>query len=634
MAQIKITSDVKEVKKSILGLSKDLKNLGQSKVALFTAEDRKFLKGELKRELSAMHGQLARNRAEIEKMLQAQKGLVKGSKEEAENRLKLLQAYKTQQNLFEKAKATEARGAGAFGGGGGTRGGGGMLSALGGRGLIAGLLAAAGIAKVASFAGQAAVRGGQTYAAGASNRLAITGLGASNIGPGQEANLARVGLTEDEANDRRVTALRRLGRRAGSAQNIMQQSGFERSYGLEGGSLLNTATALRANFGGEGADDAQRRIQASIIANGLDEALGPYLESMTGLLDSINENGISATDEVINVLGSLQRTSGRTAEQNSKAILGLNSSIKGSSGESNAFLQQAFAEAGIGGGRLGGTQDAISGGGITGLNAEQLAKEGYNPELIKNLGTQGFLGDSRGGVQARASAILKQIKGRSGLSGPLSSITSAEQYGAVGGVAASGLNLPNADEGFRQAQLLEQVAKGGITGDKAEKILADLEKGALPEKRLEDVNKTLSGLVDVANSINKNVEISAGALGGAKLIILGKEIDTGTQRAAGVAASAADKSGLLDFNLGVARGANTAAFGELPGAGNLPVTGGRAQAAGEALPSALGETIQAFSSSVGAFSRSVGKLVPNLRGGSSVTIRNGDGTITDKTTRQ
>lgn len=508
MAQIKISADTSPVKKSLIELSRELNNLSKSgsKVSLISESDKKFFKGELTRELGNIKKRLQENKGEITKLVGEAKKLVKGSQDELRVRKQINDAYRTQARLSRELSTLEAARNGLGGGGGSMLGKlGSKLGRIGPWGLAAGAVAAGGY-----WALSKAAQGRASYTASTSSRDRLSGLGGtSGYAPsmGSPQDLAAAGLSTQDMIDRRVRAISILGRGAGSTSNMLQQARFERAYGLEEGALSNVATSLRANFGGAGANEVQMKLQASIIASGLEDALGPYLDAATTLLARINENGMTSTSQMIAALGSLTATSGRSVEQLSKTFGDINSGITGASGESNAFIQAAFARAGIGGGTIGGTRLAIQAGGLFGMDESVMAGR-YNPTLMKNLKSAGFFGNMR----QRSGALLDQFKLSGGLSTSqsIAGITGLNQYVGLNSLANSVFGTQGAG-GFEALQLLEKAEKIGMSSKDFQKELENIKAGNDPTtKRLDTVNQTLSGQLTVLNQINASLTMALG----------------------------------------------------------------------------------------------------------------------------
>lgn len=489
-SQLKISADTSEVKKSILDLSGAFKNIKGSKVQIFSTEDKKFIKGEMKKEIALMKQKLKENASEIKKMVDTQKTMVQGTKEELELRKKILDAYKTQTNLGKQLGQTQSA---AKSGGDVDKGGGeGMLSKIG-SGLLSFARMIPGIAAVATV-GYALKKGYEAnaqYVAGAPNRNRLKGLGVQEENFGSSKELARVGLTEQEMIQRRIEATSRLGREGTSNETEMRKAGFERAFGLQGGTMTNVATQLRGEMGGKGANEAQLKMQAAVFSSGIEDALAPYLESMTSLLSQINESGTTNTDEITNLLAQLTKSGERTPELLNKAFGGIDSAMKGATGEQSAFLQTAFARAGIGGGTIGGTKFALSSGGLFGMNKEELLKRGYNKELVSNMENQGMFK----GVGERTEAITGMMNQVGGLKPgeSVKDITDTDRQIGLSNVANSIFGTKG-NQGFDALMMLEDVKNKKMTQQQFESKLKDLKEGKDPSvERLDKINDTLSG---------------------------------------------------------------------------------------------------------------------------------------------
>jgi hypothetical protein len=277
---------------------------------------------------------------------------------------------------------------------------------------------------------------------------------------------------------------------------------MERAMGLEGGTFSNIAGSLRANFGGEGGDEAQMKLQASILSSGMEDAIGPYLDAATALLSDINENGMTQTTELVNAMGQLSKDGQRTPEQIAKAFQTVNSSVKGSSGEANAFLQAAFAQGGIGNGTIGGTQLAISSGGIMGLSADSLAKRGYSESEIANLDSIGALS----GNKQRTGAIIDRFKRSAGMNTD-ASFADADANQMVG-LANMGNSVFGTTglQGFDALKMMEKVQRGDMSRDKFDEKMKELKEGGDPmAEKIGVINESLAGQTQVLDKMNENL---------------------------------------------------------------------------------------------------------------------------------
>lgn len=501
-SQLKISADTSEVKKSILDIGKTIKDLKGSKVQIFSNEDKKFIKSEMKKEIGLMKNKLKENREEIKKLVEVQSDLVSGSKEELEIRKKILEAYKVQAKLGKQLGDTQHA---AKSGGSLDSSGGGMMSKLMGLArLVPGLAAVATI----GYAMSKGMQANSQYQSGVGARNRLKGLGVGEDSFGSASDLARVGLSEQDMIQRRADATARLGRQGSSTAGEMRKAGFERAFGLDGGTMTGIANQFRGSMGGEGADQAQLKLQASVFAAGLEDAIGPYLESAVQLLTHINENGEANMAEMTGLLAQLTKDGERTPEQLAKQFMGINDSVKGAKGEQSAFLQAAFARAGIGGGTIGGTKFSMESGGIMGMDQNQLAKRGYNPELLKNMGANGMFS----GVGKRTGAILDMMKSSGGMKAgeSISGITSPDKMIGMGNLANNVFGTKG-NQGFDALMMLEQVQKKQMGQKDFDRKLKEMQEGNDPSlSRLDKINTSLSGQTEVLNKINENLMESLG----------------------------------------------------------------------------------------------------------------------------
>lgn len=507
-SELKISADTSEVKKSILDLSKSIKNIGSSKVAIFTADDKKFIKTELKKEMDLMKQRIKDNRTEIKKMVDEQKKMVSGSREELEIRKKILDAYKTQGKLSkEHGDVMNASKSGA--------GGGGILDMLTGKvgGLLGGAmgLLGGGALALGGLGIYKGIQGTNQYTAGASNRVRLKGLGVNEDNFGSPEELARAGVTEQDLIQRRIQATSVLGRQGSSNQDELNKARFERSFGLEGGTMTGIASNLRGTMGGQGANEAQIKLQATILASGIEDAIGPYLSTMSDLLANINENGMTNTADVTKLMAQLTKDSGRTPEQLSKAFQGINGSMMGATGEQSAFLQAAFAAKGIGGGSIGGTKFALSSGGLFGLNKDELAKRGYNADLLKNLEGEGQFA----GMGQRTDAVMDMLKQSGGLGkgSKLSDVKNTQQFYGMNNLANSVFGTKG-NQGYEAALLLEKVQNKQMTSKEFDEQVKKMQESKDPQnERLDKINTSLAGQTDLLTNIDTNIAESLGKEG-------------------------------------------------------------------------------------------------------------------------
>lgn len=507
-ANLKISANTSEAKKSLLDLSRDVKSLGKTKISIFTEADRKFIKEELNHELGLMKTKLADNRVEITKLVQEQQKLERGSKEELETRKKIIEAYRIQTKLGDQMGKLDKQSK-SLGGYGGIGGSGPPVSGMAGMIASVGTALGGALAAVGAIALVKLYQANEQFKQGASNRVRLSGLGMNGLNVGVSPQmLAESGMSEQDFIRRQSSTVGRLGREGGSRESIMQQARFERAYGLDEDAMSNVSTSLRANFGGKGADQAQMKLQASILASGIEDAIGPYLESATELLSEINKNGVTNTDEVINMLSQLVKDGQRTPEQIAQSFKTLDNAVKNSSGESNAFLQTAFARGGIGGGQIGATRLAMSSGGIFGVSEDELAKRGYNSDLISNMKGAGFTK----GLGNRSGAILDQFKRSAGL-GKNQKIGDVTDLNTMVGLSQMSNSVMGTEglQGFDTLKMLEQVQNKQMSQKQFDSKVQEMRDNKDPAvDRLNKINATLQGQTDILQNINTNLMESLG----------------------------------------------------------------------------------------------------------------------------
>lgn len=512
MASIKIDADVSPIKKSLLDISSQIKNLNRSgKVSLFSVEERRFLKRELNQELSGIKESFKASKAEVTKLVSEAAKLPRGSQKELDLRNKITDEYRRQNRLIQdQQRLQEARGSiagrGEMGAAGGIGGGGGFLGGVG-RLLRNPLAIAAGVGAAA----YGTVRS-QTaqYRQGVGDRVTLQGLGflEGEEDQARAGDLARAGLTRNDFIRQRVESARTMGRVGSGTQDILQRSMFERARGLEQGTLTNMGGALRGQFGMQGANEALIKVQASLLSNGIEEGLGPYLETMTSLLSDINENGITQTNELISVMAQIAKDGVRTPEQIAKAFTNLNRAVQGSSGEQNAFFQLAFARAGIGGNNIGATQLAIEEG-IFGLDEKRATErleltEAQAAQMRREGAFTGLAGE--GGI---ASGILDQLLSQAtGREGATLDELEGTQFTRFRLMANARFGTTG-NQGFEMARVLEDAEQGTISQEDARKKLEDLTKDE-QQKTLDRINESISGQFDVLTKLNDTLQTDLG----------------------------------------------------------------------------------------------------------------------------
>ena len=398
-SKIKITGDVTEIKKSLLGLAKDVKDLGKSKVAIFDREEKDFLSKEAHRHMANIKKAIQANTVEIKKSVAEQSKSKKTLEEEVRVREKVTKLLQKQVSLQKEMKSlqdatSDIMGPGAPSGGGilgKLKGPGGLLAKMGIGGGMLRLLgpigAAAGAGLFAAGRGRAAVG---TFRGGVEDRISLRGRGVSDMALEDRERASRAGLSAQTMRRARLTALDVFGRAGSTQQAVLQRAEVERNYGLEVGTFSRLGAQIRGQLGGEGASKAMMTVQASLMASGITDAIGPYLETTANMLTSLNESGFTFNDSALAVLNNMA-AAGMAPERAGRVIVGVDQAIRRSTGEQNAIFQQIFSKAKIGGGTVGGIQAAIRSGGLFGakIGATGQMMGGTDIKAFKQLGMGG-----------------------------------------------------------------------------------------------------------------------------------------------------------------------------------------------------------------------------------------------------
>ena len=504
MADIKINADVSAVKKSLQEITQSARALGKSPIDLLSPTTVKMLQGEANNQLGELQTKAKNLRNEIEAQARAVDKATRGTQKYAAAMQKLVSLSKeavSTQGQIGQAKTQ----AGGFGGSGVGRAGG-LLGRLGGaRGLAGaavGGLAAAGGAALA-YGGGRVLAGHQKYQQGIGQRIQLRGLGQDPaIQDSQRA--AAAGLDQSELRGRRISDIKSLGSAAGGESGTLKRAEYERSFGLEGGSLAGLAGQTRGAVGGKAAaSDIQKTLESAVSAGLQDADIGNYLETAVGLLQNIDSSGIKDRASMLQALSDVTRATKDSPEQIARGLGNLDSAISGSSGEANAFFQQAFSKQG--GGTIGGAQFAVEGG-LAGQDLNRVA--GLSEAQRKQLG-----GLAGGGAGKRANSILKQFKAQGIDVERLRSGKASQSEQIVAGRFAKQLfGTKTSAEGLGQLGLLSEVAKGGPGGKAAQQKLKDAQK-TLEEKSVDSLKKIAGSQEGVIQRLDKIIDINNEKIG-------------------------------------------------------------------------------------------------------------------------
>jgi len=395
-AHIKITGDTKEIKKSLLSLSNDVKDLGKSKVAIFDKSQKSFLETEMKRHMNDLKKQIQSNNSEIKKAVKEQnksKKSVEGEVKARENMTKLIQKQVSLQkelNSLDMAGKTVA-------------GGPGMMGRMGRRLGPAGAALAAG-----GFLASRGARAYNEYQKGVGTRVGLMGRGVSDMDLRDEERASRAGMSAQDVRRARLSSMDVFGRKGAEQEAVIQRAEMERNFGLQQGTFGQMGGQLRGQFGGQQAGKEVMAIQAGLLASGITDEIGPYLETATTILKDLNENGFTFTDSALVALNKLTMSGEMSPERAGRMISGMDKAIRGSTGETNAFFQSVFGKAGIGGGTVGGIQAGIRSGGLFGADFD---KGFMSPTDKMAFGEMGIGGRTGQKVAQSTTKLLDQMFG-------------------------------------------------------------------------------------------------------------------------------------------------------------------------------------------------------------------------------
>ena len=506
MADIKINADVSAVKKSLQEITQSAKQLGKSPIDLLSPTTVKMLQGEANAQLGELNNKAKTLRSEIEAQARAVEKASRGTRQYASEMKKLVSlSREVAQNQSQIGQMKGVAGA-MGGGGGGRRGGmmggrmGGMMRGLGG--LAGGALLGAGGALLGY--GASKVMGGiGKYKAGMGERIQMRGMGMDPT-MRQSGRAAGLGMDQSALRQARMAGSRAFGAEGGGESATLRRGEYERSFGLDSGTMAGMGGAMRQQVGGKAAAADIEKSLASAVSAGLHDAdIGAYLETAVGLLGSIDSTGIKDRAQMLGALADVTRATKDSPEQISRALGGMDQAISGSTGERNAFFQQAFG--GRQGMSMGESQFAVEGG-LTGLDMGRVA--GLSGAQRKQLGGIG------GGSQQRAQSILKQFSSQGIDVERLRSGKASKQEQIVAGRFAKQIfGTKTSAEGLGQLGLLSQVAKGGPGGQSAQKKLENARR-TIEEKsdaKLGKIANTGEAMLQKLEAIRKINEENIGA---------------------------------------------------------------------------------------------------------------------------
>lgn len=407
MATLKIGADTRELRKSFLEISKELSTKLSKKIEIFDPETKKLFAGEMSRHILDAEGNLKKLHTQASKYAGELKKAAKHSEEELrarKNLLRTLRDIKRESRDLAQLRTT----------GGDPRSGmGGMLPGLRGLGRMGGMEMAgmAGFGIAGLVGGLAIMRGRRAlgaFAGSAEGRMRLGGRGVRDVS-GANEELTGLGFGPEQVRGAQTQAVDIFGRGRAGMEQITDTARFARAFGLDPQEIQGQMLGMRGRLGREGAGQTFDLLKkhAQLVGEAMDDAVGPYLQTAADMLTQIQQGGLVLSDEVMNVFTALTREGGEPIERVARQIMGAQAAVQMSTGEMNAFLQRAFAEQGIGQGRIGMTQAAIQAGGLFGVGEGGAA--GLGIEDQKRYQRLGVLGPKTG-FQNRMEGIQNLIQ--------------------------------------------------------------------------------------------------------------------------------------------------------------------------------------------------------------------------------
>jgi hypothetical protein len=507
VSKIKIDGDTSGIKKSLLDLSKDIKDLGKSKVAIFDKEQKDFLTKDAKTAMDGLKKQMEQNREEISKAIREQKKQVQTIENEVKSRQKINDLLKKQVELQKEASRIESvQGAVKGPGRGGMMGRvGGMLGRLNPMALAGGALLGAGAFAVG--------RGRQAfgrYEGGIQDRIALRGRGVGDMDLADPRRAARAGMDAQMVRRARLGSMDTFGRAGATQQAVIQRAEFERNFGIQSGTLQNMGTQLRGNLGGAEAQKQLMTIQAGLLASGITDEIGPYLETSANMLQELTEGGLTFSDTAMAALGGLIAR-GMSAERAGKLISGVDRSIRSGTGEQGAFFRDVLANAGIAeGNQTVGTLDFMrQAGGLFGFQTEGQGFGARTQQAMRGLG-----GGQRTG-QAVAGSMLNMFD-RFGNAQEIQTLLNSSniedqrrgqrmEVGRLQGIqSVFGFSDPR--DAARVETLMTELQKGDKTEKQVRDEIDKMQKGETELGNLKLISKSNEGIYDETKKFNATMQ--------------------------------------------------------------------------------------------------------------------------------
>jgi len=515
VAKIKIQGDTSDIKKSLLDLAKDVRGLGKSKVAIFDKQQTNFIKTEMGKALDDLKQKLSANKSELIKYVNEQKNAKNSVETEVASRKKIISLTKEQLRIQKQISDVKTASSDLTSTGmqPGTPK---RPSLISGRlGKLASPMGLAGAA--AMFAVGRGISAHNKYSEGIPDRLKLMGRGAMDTDLKDPKRAAEAGMDAQDVRRGRLASMDTFGRQGATQEAVIQRAEVERNFGLEQGTFQQAGSQLRGQFGGEGAAREVTAMQASLIASGITDEIGPYLETSAEMLKNLNENGFTFTDSALAALNTLTKDPRLSAERAGKMLGGIDSTIRGASGESSAFFQNVFNQAGIGGGSVGGIQAAMRSGGLFGADLSKAAISDTDRRTFEQAGIGGRTGQK---VASSTVKVLDEMFGNDEEINKLLKSSDKDKKQAGSSRRMQRLNfimntfgLESEQQGAEVNALLGKLADPKTSKKERGDIQKQIEKiqsGSTELGNLKTLNSTNEGILDATKNVSETLKDQLG----------------------------------------------------------------------------------------------------------------------------
>lgn len=511
---IKIGADFSDVKKGLNDLLKNIKDLNKIEaIKIFDKDTVTLLRTTATRELSSINKQLEQIRKESDKIKESLRWENKADADKLRLQKEFLNSKKEEVRLTkEAARMRELTGrlssigapmeAAGGGGGAGLEGkletaeaaagvkGGPMGMALSALTIAAQRLAGAAIGYTTGRIRQ----GYEGYMGGLDERVALRYRGVQEYTGTEDRGLSALGYSPAEIRQMKLQGTSAFGVGATNRGAVGQLGMFSRLTGTNMNENLGMVEGLRGAVGISQVQKTLIKLQASAMGEEEKKNLVPWLKTASNTLVQLNQDGFSLDNDALSALDTIMGKSVLSPEKASALFMGMNSAIKGATGERSAFMQAGLATAGIGGGTLGGTLLAQSVGlggmdlskipGVTAAQRQALSRMGLTGPGYTQRVLKGVYGEIEAAAPMRARA------GTKGYEENLNARLLAIMHTGLASNAASALAINNILKQFSEMTPAKTRREEERRSEELQKKLEDVEKAAkgeapaMPEEKL------------------------------------------------------------------------------------------------------------------------------------------------------